>query len=133
MSAPQELPWGFWVWPEGKTLTRSDVRKKAQEAADLAAQQAVERARKKWLEVELPRAVREVGERAKALDAREKKLRQRELDVEDGESRLARASALRREKEAGAVKDVLAALEAYFEADLDAGQIRERSQALRSA
>lgn len=135
-----DLPWGYWVWPEGADLTRTQVRRNAQEAADLAVTQA----RAQWLKADRDeslkaleaglaaqhKAVRAEKDRLAALT---KALDQRERDLEAWEHRLATTTQYRKDREAGALRDVLAALEAYFDHDLAAREIVERGRELRQA
>lgn len=140
MSSEKELPWGYWVWPVGKDLTTSQVRKKAQEAVELA----LSRARKKWLEEDSGKELKALREMLEAetkgvnslsidVKLKEDKLKMWELDLQAWETKLAQASSFRREKEEGAFGKLLKALSSYFEPDLDARQIMERSAQLFTA
>lgn len=133
--------WGYYVYPvSGGELTRGQIRRKVDEAVN----KAVEQARKKWLAEGLPQALKDkeaqlnekeslLKELSRNHEIQLKKFKQWQRDLEAWEGRLALKTAERKELEAGAMKDLLAALECYYDFDLSAQEIRERSTALKTA
>ncbi len=132
--------WGDWVLPKGHRQSADVTRRRVAEAVE----KGIAQARAQWLkdergealkalEADLAAQHRAVRAEKDRLAALTKALDQRERDLEAWEHRLATTTQYRKDREAGALRDVLAALEAYFDHDLAAREIVERGRELRQA